>query len=1113
MAVEHHPGKGTDPAVRTFLFADIRGYTRYIVEQGDAAGVRMIERFASLARPVLTARHGTVISLVGDEAIAVFGSAREALRTALDLQACFIDASAADPSIPLEIGIGLDMGEAVESGDTYLGAAVNLAARLCKLAGPQEVLASEVVVHVARKLEGIRYAERGRAQLKGFREPVRVIQVIDETREQVAGRGPGAPRGDATPAEVSLPIGAFLGALPSTELVARDDELRRALLAADSAAAGRGRLVLLAGEPGVGKTRLAQEIMLNARNRRFLVATGRCYAVHESVPFYPFTDVLTEAYAASPPALRANAADRWPYLCRLLPELKPDILPPSANTPEEQQHLFRAVAGFLQAVAAELPVAILLDDLHWADGASLELLQHLARHTRADRILLVGTYRDTEVSRHQPLDAALRDLTREDLVDRIPVRRLHSDGAAKLIAVTLGAGQVSRELVAVVQQQTEGNAFFTQQLVRFLVERGDVYKETDHWVQRPLRRIEVPESVRSVIGQRLERLKEGTQEVLRESSVLGPTFLFDVLVHVSGRTETEVEAALEEAHGAGLVEETQRDQYAFDHALTQQTLYAELPVRRRRRLHLAAAEALEQLPDGPRLHSTELAWHFVEAAQEARALPYALAAGDYARSVFAYREAERQYTTALEVAEPAGNLQGEVDALARRAKLRRDTFQGKDAVGDYERLLEIAGRRGDRRLELEARLGLAGACYVVALDDTASDMNSRSRVMYESALALATELGDRRAMVQALLGTRWFSDFWPELRDRWRNNAQEALAISRQIGDEELILECELVTWGRGPRSEAEPQSERLMRQLRDRRDLLRLNLHYFSLMWTHLGWAEFERAVETCDAGIRLAQEIGVPPVQYFTLKALALLRLGRYGEAWEALQGEVADPDHPFGQAMQSLGIGSYYLELQAYDRAAGAFRDLLRRAKSLRRAWMTEWATVHLARSLLRARPPDAGSLEGIKEVLHALGERVPRDVTAEVLLAEGKVDAALAEAVAAADEAKADDRTEDLFDAAELEGRALLELGRASEAVALVEELGRMAQERHALPAVWRLLALKARALAALGNSDGAHVARSDAAIIVRRIGDSIRDTELRTGFLTSPSVASVLGTTE
>jgi hypothetical protein len=590
--------------------------------------------------------------------------------------------------------------------------------------------------------------------------------------------------------------------------------------------------------------------------------------------------------------------------------------------------------------------------------------------------------------------------------------------------------------------------------------------------------------------------------------------LFNDLAKLSGRAEADVEDALEEARGAGLVEEGQRDEYTFDHAVTQQTLYAELPTRKRRRLHLAAAEGLEQMSDGSRLrNSAGLARHFTEAALEERAIPYALAAGDQARSVFATREAERHYGMALELAEQAGNHQGEVDALARRAPLLRDAFMGKEAGRDYERLLEIARRDGDSRLELEARLGLGGALYIVALDETEGDPISQCRTMYESAQALASQLGDKRAMIRALLGTRYFSDFWPELLDRWRDNSREALAISRQIGDEELILDCELATWRGEKRQEAEALSARLIRKLKDRHELFRLNSLYFSLMWAQLAWGEFDRAVETCDAGIKLAEEIGVPPVQYPTLKALALLRLGRYGEAWDALQQEVTDPNHPFGQAMQALGIGLYYLEVQSSEKASETIRDLLQRAKRLKRAWMTEWGTALLARSLLLSGRLDSQSLGEITERFRVLGLQVPHAVTTEILLTKGKAEEALTEAEAAVAEARKKERIADLLDAQELKVRALLDLGRTNEGLKLIEETRRIAEECHALSMVWRLLALKGRALSGTGNSAGAKEAFLAAAATVRRVGDSISDPRLKSGFFASPLVAFVIGMAE
>jgi class 3 adenylate cyclase len=1098
------PDAARSTAVRTFLIADIRGYTRFTQEHGDEEAAKLVAQFAALAREAVGARGGEVIELRGDEAVGVFPSARQAVRGAVELQARFAQLAAATAPSGLPVGIGLDAGEAIPVEGGYRGAALNLAARLCGLAGPGEVLASEAVVHLAGKMKGLAYAERGHVQLKGLAEPVRVVQVTPEPEPLKT------PEGDAEPPVAPLPIGGFLGALPTGLLVAREAELARIFSVVDAVTQGTGQLLFLAGESGIGKTRLAQEVMLNVRNRRFVVAAGRCYEQHQSVPFYPFLDALAAAYAACPPGVRAAVPGRWPQLSRLLPELKVDMRIAASNSQEEQQRLFRAVTEFLKAIAAESPVALLLDDLHWGDSASLELLQHLAQHTRADRILVLGTYRDAEVSRRHPLEGALRNLTREDLVVRLPVGRLEQGGTTDLIAATLGQGNVPAAFAELVQKRTEGNPFFVQQLLRFFVERGDVYQQDGRWTQRSLDAIEVPDSVRSVIGQRLTRLSEPTQEVLGEASVLGQTFTFSALAEVAGRPEDVLEEALDEAELVGLVRETGPDTYAFDHALTQQALYVELPGRRKRKLHLAAAEALERLPQGSRLRRNgELAWHFLESANEPRALPYAVAAGDQAAEVFAHREAERYYTTALEIAEHLGDREREAEILRRRAALLLGTFQGKEAVRDYERLVDGARGRGDRTQELAALLGLARASYIVAMDETEMDLASKCRDMYDAAYELARELRDEQAMARALLGTKWFGDFWPQYEDRYMDNAQQALAISQRLGDEELILDCQLATWRSGRRPDAEAMGAKLVTQLKERRELHRLNELYFSMMWAHLRWGSFERCIETCDAGIKLAAEIGVPPVQYPTLKALALLQLGQYGETWQALQREVTDEAHAFGQAMQVLGAGMYYFELLAYERAAEVFRDLIARGTRLRRAWMRSWGGDMLARSLLRTGTLDAAMLAQIQADLDRIGLRLAQVATAEILLANRKPDEALPHAEAAAELARQREELPEYVTSLEVKSRILQALGQAAEAAAAAGAALTIATELRAMPMVWRLQVANGRALLQLEKMDGAAAAFRSAAETIQGVASSINDPALKPGFLTSPEVASIL----
>lgn len=692
---DRQAGRPEATAVRTFLIADVRGYTRFTVEHGDASGARLAARFAEIAKDVVAGRDGEVIELRGDEALAVFISTRQALRAAVELQGRFMREMLLDPSLPLRVGIGVDAGEAIPVAGGYRGASLNLAARLCALAGPGDVLVSETVISLARKTDGLTYIDRGAADLKGFAEPISIFNVTLETSD--GGDLPAVMTGTLAGVErleQRLSIGNYLGTLPGNSLVGREAELERAQQVVDSVLAGNGRFLVLAGEAGAGKTRLAQEITLNVRNHDCIVAAGRCYESQQSVPFYPFVDALTALYVAAPAEIQRMVPRRWPDVGRLLPTLGLPV--PDSTGPPDQQRLFWAVTDFVRAVAAESPVALLLDDLHCADSSSLEVLQHLTRHTDSDRVLILGTFRDVEVNRQHPLEGALRDLHREGLIKRIDVRRLDGEDTAGLIASVLGEEDVGDEFAELVYRRTEGNAFFVVQVLRALVERGDVFPRDGVWDRKSIDQIEVPDSVRSVVGQRLSRLHEETQEILREASILGQTFTFDDLATMSGCDERALEVRLEEAIAAGMVRERSRDVYGFDHALTQGTLYAELTGRRRRRLHLAAGEAIERLPEAKRAgRAAELAWHFLEGNDSPRAMQWSLRAGDAAEAVFAHNDAEYQYRTAGLLAREEGDETSTAEAVEKLGRVLFASGRLEEARETFEEAIEMNRSRID----------------------------------------------------------------------------------------------------------------------------------------------------------------------------------------------------------------------------------------------------------------------------------------------------------------------------------------------------------------------------------------------------------------------------------
>lgn len=727
-----------------------------------------------------------------------------------------------------------------------------------------------------------------------------------------------------------LPVGGFLGSLPSGRLVARTEEIDRVRQAMETVAAGQGRLLLLAGEAGIGKTRLAQELTRTVHERGFLVAAGRCYEPHQAVPYYPFLEALRMAYSACLPVLRDQVPHRWPYLARLMPDqLGPGPAP--SNEAEDQERLFRVIEAFVLAIAEVEPIALLLDDLHWADGASLQLLQHLARQARGSRVLLVGTYRDMEVQPQHPLEATLRDLHREQLVERVQLGRLEASDTAAFIADTLGDLDGGEGIAALVHRHTDGNPFFTQQLLRALIENGSVYRDEGRWKRRATGEIEIPQSVRSVIGQRISRLRPEAQALLQEASVFGPAFAFDDLVAMKSRTEEgadlreSVDKALTDAATLGLVRAGENDDYIFDHVLTQQALYTALSPHRRRLLHVAAGKAIEDVVERTRHaeyteRAAELVWHFLRGNDLQGAAQYSLLAGDQAETVFALGEAEQHYRVAAELAQKLGDQSREREALEKLGVTLRRTGRYTEARKLLEQSAKFYG--GVKDLEGEARVAVEIAYVCVGEGQGEEEAIQRLQALVETLNAR-----DPSQALGKLYATLAYMLFALGRYDDQLKAATRAADLGQAVRDTRLLATAAerrgtaLVMLGR--HKEARPDLEEAVRlaEMVNDFDVLQLALTAVGDLCLTAGC--FEEANTAWQRALEVAERMGEPWVIGFALCNLSQLLFMR-GE-WDAASVRARRALELFGAsapawyaayALLHLGI----LALARGDREAG-------------------------------------------------------------------------------------------------------------------------------------------------------------------------------------------------
>lgn len=421
--------------------------------------------------------------------------------------------------------------------------------------------------------------------------------------------------------------------------VGRVDEMAALNAALAHTIAGYGRVVMLVGEPGIGKTRTAAEFAVPARTAGALVLRGGCYEGEWAPPYGPFVEALT-AYVrnSDPEQLRHDLGFGGPVLCRLLPaarERLPDMPEPVALQPDEERfRLFDAVSQFLLAMAKRRVVVLLLDDLHWADKGTVALLRHVARFAPQIRLLLIGTYRDVELEPQHPLTDALGTLYRETACQRIVLQGFDQHEVAQLIADSKVPQKLRGTLAAAIYTATNGNPFFVHEVLRHLIDEGRLEGSM-------AAKIGIPDSVRQVLTRRVRQLSAETGTLLTVGAAFGGPFHLHIAANVALCDDVAALNAIDQALRAQLVQATDSaERYDFTHALVRDTLYTALSPSRQIRLHRQIASTMERVyGDSVTEHSAEVAYQYARSA----ALPgselgvaHALTAADRASADCAY---------------------------------------------------------------------------------------------------------------------------------------------------------------------------------------------------------------------------------------------------------------------------------------------------------------------------------------------------------------------------------------------------------------------------------------------------------------------------------------------
>ena len=1118
-------GSQGERRIVTALFCDVTGSTA-MAEQLDAEEWTEImnEAFEYLIAPVYK-YEGTVARLMGDAVLAFFGAPfaheedpeRATLAGLEMLEAIgpFQERIKQEYDMDFNIRVGINTGPVV-TGDvgsnlateyTAMGDAVNVAARMEQTAEPGTVQISGETYRLVAPLFDVE--PLGDIEVKGKSEPVPAYRVLQRKAQ------PGRLRGIEG---------------HNAPMVGREGEFGALRRVMEEVRQGRGHVVCLTGEAGLGKSRLVDEV----HSEWDAASGGQSWFESKGIPYDTtrpyglFYQLSEQVLRIADTVLQGLAPEQRAQVARTA-ELLLSVRDESGQAVPEgealKRELFESALNGWRAIASHTPMVMVCDDLHWADPASVELLQHLFQLAEEAPILFLCAFRP---ERQSPA-WKVKQYAEAEFPHRyteIGLKPLSEEDSDTLVGKLLTIADLLAELRKLILQKAEGNPFFVEEEVRTLMESGAVVSDDNGMRWRAAARVEdiaIPDSLQSLLVSRIDRLEEEARRTLQMASVIGRNFYHRVLQNISD-TSVELDRQLSTLQRVELIREEARlleHEFMFRHELTRDAAYSSILRRSRREFHLRVGETIESLfPDRLQEEAHRLAHHFREAGDNERALKYCIMAGDAAARLYANNEAASHYARALEIAKKTDAPQEQLIYLyARLGRALELAGRQQEALDTYRELEALALERSDRVLELAAIIPLA------TLYSTPTNVSNpvEGEAIALRALGLARELGDHRAEAKALWNLMLVDVYTARDPQRAAGFGEESIAIAREHGlKEELAFALNDTArpyFEMGKVQEARVVVEEAAGLWRELGNLPMLTDSLHSVASSHFFLGEFDEALRRAGECLDVCRSIGNLWGQSAILMVVGQIH---------ALRGDMDQSIETFREGMESgeksgfvggsltgaSGLAWTYEEIGDHASALG-YLDSIKGDFSVELGWGPGLEAILRAQKLFSGGAHDdvVGALDDALSKLHTIESMTYFDfygvVLADTSVRVGAYDLALAISQRYIDSSTAKGLRHVLADALRLKGQALLGLGRNEEALAALTEAKAQAEALDAPRILWPVLAALSSIERQAGNAAEAEKLLVAARKAVEYVADHAGTPELRASYLMQPHVQAAL----